>query len=414
MSTVRKKRKFKNKLGKLFGNKSKNKNMNMNAESDELDARSNLQIINGSRKKKRIVRLCIFAAVVLVIVAVIIINSVTPTGIIEYLQNAYALRGSAKTPVTVYAVNADDFASRRNVACTVNDSYFELYNSDGKLIYAVSHGLNDANIRLSDARILLYDRDRYTAKIYNFSDELYERKFDNKIISADIGRDGTYAVVTESDKYYNSVFVFDGDNNKKFVWDCSFGYVIDVAVNNKGNKIAVAVITASGGSYRTKLCIISDNGKEQYSCEFQGLVSSLSSSKNYILASGYDSAYTVEWNGKGYSKLPVNGVLRYFDTCSDGRSLVVSGFENNEQNNSVTVISENGNVKNTFSFGAKLNDAEISERGIVLLGDDAAYIYEPGGKEKESYSLSKKPNFAAICDDCNVLILYNTELDVIR
>lgn len=387
--------------------------MNTNAESDDLDTQSNLQIINGTRKKKRIVRLCVLGMIVLMIIAVIVINSLTPTGIVEALQNAYAIRGSGKTPVSVYASNSNDFASRGNVACTVNESYFELYNSKGKLLYAVSHGMSDASVRLSESRIILFDRDRYTVKIYNYSDELFSREFDEKIVSANIGRSGTFAVVTGSDKYYNTVYVYNDENEEEFVWNCSSGYVIDTAVNSKGNKIAVAVVSASGGSYKTTVFIISSSGKVAYSCELPCLISSLSSSKDYFLANGYDCAYTVAWDGKGYETVDVNGSVRFFDLSSDGRSLIVSGHENNEQSNFVTVISSSGRVKNSFQFGAKLNDAGISEAGIFLLGDDAAYIYESGGKEKASFSLTKKPMFAALADDGNLLILNNTELDVL-
>ena len=378
-------------------------------EDTAVSGYSRLKIVNGSRKRRRIVRIITALVILIVIAAVVIINALTPTGIIEAMQNGYAAIGKGVFPVKIYSQNALRFDTYGDTACIVNDSYFEVYNQNGKLIQAASHGMSNPRLELSQARFLIFDRDRYGIKIYNYSDELYAQNFDSTVVSADIGRDGTYAVITGSTSYLNSVYVYDKDNELVYTWNSANYYIMDVAVSDDGEKIALCLINAQNGSYISSVYVMDfDSASPVIRHDFDGLVSSVSSlNSNYLIANGVDCAYVIKWEENVFSDVFSEGVVRSFAVNAEGYSCIAYGRETNEQTNSIAVISPDGVVKADFSFNARINDIAISENNIAVLSDDAVYVFDLSGGNEVRFATEIKPLYVGIIDD-SVFVIDNS------
>ena len=421
MAADRKKRKLKFSFNKLFkqsnstkkptdeSTKAKKKKVK---SSDEGEQTSRLKLINGTRKRNKIIRIIVYAVIVAIVITLIVLNALTPTGLIEAMQNGYATWGEGEFPITVYSSNATDYNCRNGVMGIVNDSFFELYDDDGKLLQAVSHGMSDPVLETSEARFLLYDRDRYSLNIYNYSDELYSTEFDKPIVSADIGRDGTYAVVTDSDLSKNTVFVYDKDNESVYKWSSANYYITDVAVSNDGERIAVSLINSNGGMFESYIYILDfDSAEPKYRFNFNDIVSSLTScSESYLLVNGFDRAYSVPWNGGGELDLNVSGIVRCFDYELNGGSCLVFGREDNEQVNTVSVLNAKGNVTATFEFNSNVYDVAISETRVAILSDLEVFVYDRKGNLKKTFSLEKEANFVGVIENGNIIVLDNAEL----
>lgn len=419
MAADRKKRKFK--FSNLFkktmsakketvGNIKPKKNNEK--PSDDGEHTSKLKVINGTRKRRRIIRIIVYAFIAAIIITLIILNALTPTGLIEAIQNGYATWGEGKFPITVYSSNALDYNCRNGVIGIVNDSFFELYDDEGKLLQAVSHGMSDPVLETSEARFLLYDRDRYSLNIFNYSDKLYSTEYDKPIVAADIGRDGTYAVVTDSDTSKSTVFVYDKDNESVYKWSSANYYITDVAVSNDGEKIAVSLINSNGGIFESYIYVLDfDSAEPKYRFNFNDIVSSLTScSESYLLVNGFDRAYSVPWNGGGELDLNVSGVVRHYDYELNGGSCLVFGREDNEQVNTVTVLNSKGDITATLEFNSNIYDVAVSETSVAVLSENEVFVYDRKGNLKNSYSLEKQANFVGISDDDQILVLENTEL----
>lgn len=421
MAADRKKHKFKFSFSNLFKRTKNAKNINQvntkpkknkKKPSDNDEQTSKLKLINGTRKRRRIIRIIVYAVIVAIIITLIVINALTPTGLIEAMQNGYATWGEGKFPIAVYSSNATDFNCRNGVVGIVNDSFFELYDDEGKLLQAVSHGMSDPVLETSEARFVLYDRDRYTLNVYNYSDELYSTEYDKPIVAADIGRDGTYAVVTDSDTSKNIVFVYDKDNESVYKWSSANYYITDVAVSNDGEKIAVSLINSNGGIFESYIYVLDfDNAEPKYRFNFNDIVSSVTScSEDYLLVNGFDRAYSVPWNGGGEIDLDLSGAVRCFDYELCGGFCLVFGREDNEQVNTVTVLNSKGNITASFEFNSNVYDVSISETRVAVLSDNEVFVYDRKGNLKNNYKLQKEANFVGISEDGNVIVLDNTEL----
>lgn len=400
MSSEKKKRKIK--LGKS------KKNVN---SADNGDFKSGLEVINGSRKRRKIIRIVSLAVAVVLIVTVLILNALTPTGLIEYMQNGYAAMGSGDYPISVYAVNASYFGCRNDAVSILNDTYFELYNSDGKLLQAVSHGMSNPVLEESEARFLLYDRERYSIIIYNYYTELYTAKFEKPIFAADIGRDGTYAVVTDSDTYKNTVFVYNRDNELIFTWNSASYDVLDVAVSRDGESIAVCLIDLDAGSFKSYVYILGfDNASPMFQQSFDDVVSSITSVGEYILINGFDKAYTLSWTSGTLIDLGIAGDIIAYDFRFEANSSIVYGREDNKQVNTVTVISETGSVIASFPFNAAVTDIAVNETNVAVLSPTKCYIYDFGGNLISEFATDVKGLYVGLSDHGEVIVLDNSKL----
>ena len=416
MASERKKKRFSLKNFK-FKKNNKKRSISKASDASENKQSSRLTVVNGKRKRNRIIRYITYAVIAVVIIAVIIINFLTPTGIIEALQNSYAAMGSGKFPINIYSSNASSFYSWNDMLCIVNDTFFELYNDDGKLVQAVSHGMINPVLEMSEARYLLFDRDRYSLSVYNYSDKLISIDFENTIMSADIGRDGTFAVVLDSDTYQSTVVVFDKDtdgNETVFKWNSAEYYITDVAVCDDGEKIAISLLHSVGGAFESYIYILDseDNKSEPVSkFKFDGVVSSLTSvNEDYLIAGGFDNAYSVFWNGKDPINLNISGVIHHFDYDDQGNSVIVFGREDNAQTNSVLTIKPNGKTHSVFSFNETVFDVCILENKVALLSDSKVLVYKKSGEMKGTYNSKLKGIFVGLCDDGKILVLDNSKL----
>lgn len=415
MATERKKRKInviKSKLPKIKKEKvNKTKEKPQVTKREDTQAVSKLEVIKGSRKRRKVIRIVTCSVIALIFIALFIINLLSPTGIIEMTQNAYATIGSGNFPVNIYSKNASDFNSFGDVNLILNDSYFEVYNTKGKLIQAASHGMSNPRLEVSEARFLLFDRSRYGIKIYNYSTELFSKNFEHVIYSADIGRNGTYAVVTGSNTYLNTVYVFNKHNDSVFTWNSANYYVSDVAVANNGKKIAVCLVNAKGGSYSSAVYILDFNSASPVSkFEFSTLISSCSSAGDYLLVNGIDYAAILSWEGEKKTVITENDTLRYFNISSDGEALIVYGRENNRQINSVCHVDKDGNIVKTFDFNSYIDGIDFDGNSICIISDEILFVYDKNFEKEQVYNLNTKPLFVATNNENYAILVDNSSI----
>lgn len=380
------------------------------------EEQSRFQIVNGTRKRNKKMRIIFYCIIGVVIVALLITHFLLPTGLLEGIQNGYSALGSGDFPVSFYAANPTDYVKYGNISCTLNQTYFEVYNEKGKLIQAVSHGLSNPKLEVSESRFLLFDRDRYSVKIFKYSTELHTAQFKNTIISADIGRDGTYAVVTNADSYLATVYVYNKNNDLIFTWNSANNYITDVAVLNNGKSIAVSYFNAQNGSFKSTVGIFdfkSDSPNVKY--EIDGLVSALKSvNNNYIIAHGVDFAKVIPWNGGSVTDLSVNGVIRHTDIADNGQSAVVYGREYNETNNSVSIIGKSGKSIAQFDFNAIINDVSLSDESILILSNEKIYRVDYSGNILSETVLEIKPLHIGAVNNKECLAFDNSKMNRIK
>ncbi len=396
----------KNKQPKKSGPKPKQPKRNYNDDYNE-----SFSVVRGSRKLKIKNRVISFAVIALIILSVILIHFLTPTGLVESIHNKVSTLGKGELPATVYSQNSEQFLKYGDAVLTLNDSFFEVYSNNGKLMQAVSHGMSDPVLEASEARFLIYDRSRYSISIFNYSSKLYQTTFEHNIISAAISRSGSYAVVTDSDMYMNSVYVYNKNNKLVYTWNSATSYITDVAVSNNGKAIAVALVNAKGGIYSSSVYVLDFNSaspKVKY--DYDGLISSVSVlNSNFVLANGTDKAMLLGISSNSMTEIAASSV-RYFTSASNGYSAVCHGRQNNEKDNTITVISKKGEITANIKADYIVSSISLSDRYIAVHSDKTIILFDVDGNEIGRITADTKPLFVAAVSKDFVLAIDNTRI----
>lgn len=402
-------------LFSAFKNKPK-QNKKTSEARQGTNEQSRFQIVSGTRRKNRQRRMVFYCVVAALLVALLIVHLLLPTGLLEGIQNGYSMIGGGELPLNFYSANPIDFQKYGDVSCVLNDTFFEVYNEKGKLMQAVSHGLSNPHLEVSEARFLLFDRDRYTVKTYKYSTELSSVEFKNTIISADIGRNGTYAVVTNADSYLGTVYVYNKSDDLIFTWNSANSYITDVAVANNGKSIAVSLFNAKDGAYSSTVNIFdlkSASPKQVY--HIDGLISALKSvNRNYLIAHGVDKAVAVPWKDDNMLDLNLSGVVRHTDIADNGMSALVYGREYNETGNNVIILNKDGAKQAEFPFNAKCNDICVLDESVLILSNEKIYCVDFAGNIKSETLCGIKPLYIGAINEEKCITVDNSKMNCIK
>ena len=147
------------------------------------------------------------------------------------------------------------FVTYKNGIAVASDSEIKFFTATGRVTLTEGSKYVNPIISCSDERALIYDGGRGEFAIYNSFTELYSEKLEHPISLACMSRDGSFAVVTRSNKYSSVVRMYDSDFSlvrEYFKND----YVISIAFSENGTNLAVASLDASSGESVTTINII--------------------------------------------------------------------------------------------------------------------------------------------------------------
>ncbi|MDO4743372.1 MAG: DUF5711 family protein, partial [bacterium] len=210
---------------------------------------SEYKIIKGNKIKNKFKKILYYISCLFIIVVIICINYMTPTGLVETASNFIAKLGSGYDTAYLQSNKIIDFRNDHGRISVLSDTYLELYNNNSKQMLCYQHGFSTPQLKSSASRILVFDRGGKNFKVFNNSKLLLNESLENTIISADISRSGSIAFVTESTGYLAQVSVYNKGFKNKFTLYSSEKRISDAALNNNGNKIAVCEVLVENGVY---------------------------------------------------------------------------------------------------------------------------------------------------------------------
>lgn len=150
----------------------------------------------------------------------------------------------------------------------LTDTYLYTYQTTGEQIYALRHGYSNPAQITSDRRILLYDKASYNFAMYNKTSLIYEKTVDDKILFGSLSDDDMVAIVTNSSRYSNILYVYDSGGNWKFTKKFADENVMQIAFTGNGKHLIAATISVDSGEIVTSLYKYSIESKENYEWKY--------------------------------------------------------------------------------------------------------------------------------------------------
>ncbi|MEE0969524.1 MAG: DUF5711 family protein [Clostridia bacterium] len=219
------------------------------------------------------------------------------------------------------------FSGFRNNLAVVTSSGLKIYKGDGSLIFGGEDKFSRPNIETSDRYLLVYDFGGNSFALYNSFARIHKEKFDYDITGADISNSGMFAVVTRTREYNSAVMLYTKNCKLKNRY-LSEDRVIDVAINDAGNRLCILSFDAENASYVTRIKIMKPGENSP--------VTTLELSDIFPLSCNFTS--------DGNLTVLCDKALYFYD--------------------------EDGNLLGSYVFGGELLGAELDKKAAVVISSE--------------------------------------------
>lgn len=342
---------------------------------------SEMKVVKGKKLEQKRKMKIVLIGLSLAAVILIILEVVLPTGIIETFGNVTVVLGSGSYPQSLDGTETLNTVSRGTYYYLLSDTCINAFSSSGKKIFSYTHGYENPMLQTSPTRSLIYDQGAKSAAVYNLRSQIKTITTDYAIITADIARNGTYAIATESDTNAATVSVYNKNGKLLYEWYSSTDMVNGLALSPNGKKLAVSTLNADGGKFKSNLYVLEyDSATPVYSETFDDtVVYSIDNTYNSGIAVVTKNQFEfISWSHykkKTYSNEYSASMLR----VGSGGYVVVFNRDNDPSDNRIAVFSVRGDRKGEFSYNRQITDIQISGGRIYCVSDTEAFLLDNSG-----------------------------------
>lgn len=339
-------------------------------------------VIIGNKAKNAAKKLKKFIGIAVVATVIIIISLMTPTGLTEYIQNAILSIGSADFPKELTGSQTVSSEYRNNKLYVITDMAYNVYNSKGKTILSDTHGFSNPFMKVSSARTLVLDQNGVGYKIYNLNNAVVDLTSKNNLITGDIARNGTYAIVSKPPDYASNVEVYSKSNKLLFSWSSSKEIITAVCLSNNGKKIAVSTIYSDAGEYNSKVYVFNyKNAEPLLKLEYNLPVLYLKTLNGSSFASVTNSKIDfVNWRNQKVTSIENEGNIINFRHISNSQFLVSCESSMNNLETHCTLYNSRFEAVQNVLFSGSAEDVSYSGGKFICFDDNTAYALDESGK----------------------------------
>lgn len=347
--------------------------------------------INKSQKKMKVVkgkkletkrRIKVLSSVAGIITIVLVICQLCiPAGIIETLSNTVATIGSGSYPITLEGSSTLNVISKGLHYYVLTGNSIEAYSSGGKRIFTYSHGFENPVLKTSKTRAIVFGQNSNEALIFTLKGLKNTVETDQKIKTAAIGDDGSYALVTNAEGYAAKVSVYKKSGKLLYEWFSSQDLVNNVVLAPRGNKVAISTVSSAVGSYNSKLLVLDFKSSTP---EFE---KSYENTVIYTLDTSFMGGFSVLTDNRcdfiKWSNYKIREYKNEYSTAmfrsGSGGMAVVYNRESDKTDNRIAVFSKSGKLKYEFKLKGIITDFALKDGHIYTLQDNKINILANDG-----------------------------------
>lgn len=380
---------------------------------------------NSSDKKPKIGSRKRFIAVILVIVivfgAVFIFASsdrLSWHNIRNYVKYGILNQKSDENfPISIHGENVDvgNFARMGQDVCYASDTKLQIINNYGRYEYSSQHGYSNPVMTSCDQYAMSYSLGGNGYEINNYEKLLHVGVSDDRILTADIINNGTYALVTTSNGYLSKMQVYNKENEKIFGYSFADYYVTSVSLAPNGKNAVVTGLSAENGSEISSIYVLDfTKDKPAY---LQEVTDNIFYDVQYLS----DSYACAVGNSAVCGINTKNGEMK--TTRYDGRHLTCYCINSDTDSFSVS-LSRSGDGRNceilSFRNDGSLTDSFETEymvkyissyKGrIALLTPDVIYLYTKSGSEVSHKDVTNEPRAVVLYTTSDAYVLDTNEI----
>jgi hypothetical protein len=289
--------------------------------------------------------------------------------------------------------------NKSNLVFLLNDKTVTL-TSSAKEIMPQAHSYANPVMKTCGSKMIVYDLDSGKFRVQNGTEIVKEYELDNKIMAADIGKSGNYAVGTYDSSVQSVLTVYGKTHKEDFIWNFKTERIMDISLSDNGKYAAVATVQSNNGTINSKLYVFDFKSEQYVSCfEYNGttLVRVNYIRSNNIVALGDNLRSYIENNTNRHDDESFNSdILHNYCVNDDGTSAIVLSKYGSTSLSSLTVYSNKNVVKFTVSFDKEMKWVDCDGKYTAVLFDNEVRTYDKSGKQIGSIMFSGEPVRVAV------------------
>ncbi len=368
-------------------------------------------------KKKRKQRRLIFKLIaVLVVFIAIIAIAANFSSIVEPLRGI-ASKIETKTsdevgfPIKLSGSASYSFDSFGDNFSLLTDTYLYTYAMNGGQNFALRHGYTNPVQCTNSKRVLLYDKDYGSFSLYNKTKLLYSEKVEEKIVFASLGGNDTAAVVTNSDRYSNIIYIYDGRGEWKYTRKYIDENVMNVQFSSEERYIYVTVMGVENGEIYTAVYKYDTTNETDAIWSYKLLKSSVpikmyvKNGRVCVLYNDYAISLS-ETDGSLIGQKDFLGTVQCCDYGGDNLGLIYLDSSSNKK--VLTVLDSEMNVLGTKTVTPNINKIISDGSRIYIIESGTIYGYDSNVERASEKKLSEEYSSFVKIGNSVLLLGYNT------
>lgn len=231
------------------------------------------------------------------------------------------------------------------------------------------------------------------------------------IITARVNRAGRIAVATKEKGYRAQVIVFTPEGKQIYVWHSATYYVLDLALNDRSDRLAVAGLNSDNASEVSAILLFSLNSADYITVNAgnDNLVTSIEYIDDGVLAVGDSEALYVKKSGELAWNVPFHGRLLQNYNVTEGGNLVLAltkgSMEGYFGGSDVEIYGKNGKLRGEFETSGPIKFVDSDGEKILVDTSTGAAIINNRGSLLENVTFDKTPRESFLIDDGRKIII---------
>ena len=255
----------------------------------------------------------------------------------------------------------------------LKDNTLDVYNRTAGKVYSFTHNYASPLLDTAGGRILIAELGGHRVCVKTVTGRTVEAQTTHNIVAASVAENGSFAVVTGSDKsHVSEVIFYNNRGNEKLHWYSSEALLLGVALRKDSRQMAVIGMCSANGAAQSRLMIFDTSsgkdptkyiGDEVMLCAVDylsdGQVAAIGDTEMWIVKPGQDNI-----NKKPYSDMQLLGYA-----VSGNQVAVAVRPYGATRGGQVLTWDQNGQSVYQHSFEGMFRDVAAGERGFLLLTD---------------------------------------------
>ncbi len=331
-----------------------------------------MKVVRGKaiHRKERFKLLSIIAlALAFIIIAV---NFIAPAGIISFAKNSLALMGSGGYPIDSQGGDTLNTLSMGSYFYVLTGTEISAYANSGKQLFSFSHGFDTPILKASSSRALVFNQGKTEAILFDLNGPIKEITTEKNILNAAVSNSGSYAIATHSDKYACAVTVYNKNHTQVYEWYSAEDTVNALALSSNGKKLAVATLSALGGSFTSSIKVLGFKSADPLFSQ------TYANTPIYNIDSTHAKCFAVVMPNEiqfiGWSKYKINSFKNEYNItflrATSGGFAAVFNRESDKNDNRIAVFSKDGKLQSQLNFNGIISDIRLFGGHIYCMNDN--------------------------------------------